>query len=133
MLAAALRLIAHPAMATINLVNQWSALAVLENGGSAEQAYQLMEAHGFGYLMAGFFFGASLLVLAALIRCSGTWPSWLAVLVAIAGAGYLIESFGMVMAPGNEALYTMIVTFSAVIGEFALTGWLLVKGFRGKA
>jgi hypothetical protein len=37
-LAAALRLIAHPAMATINLVNQWSALAVLENGGSAEQA-----------------------------------------------------------------------------------------------
>lgn len=131
--AAALRLIAHPAMATINLVNQWSALAVLENGGSAEQAYQLMEAHGFGYLMAGFFFGASLLVLAVLIRRSAIWPTWLAALVAIAGAGYLIESFGMVMAPGNEALYTMIVTFSAVIGEFALTGWLFFKGFRGKA
>ena len=120
--AAALRLVAHPAGAIINLANQWSALAVLENSGSPEQAYQLMQAHGFGYILAGFAFGASLLVLGMLIHRAPTWPSWLAVLVAIAGAGYFIDSFGMVLAPGNEALYTMIVTFSAVVGEFALTG-----------
>ena len=128
--AAAFRLIAHPAMASINLVNQWSALTVLENGGSAEQAYQLMQAHTAGYLMAGFFFGASLLMLAVLLWRSDLFPQWLGVLVAVAGAGYLVESFGMVLAPSEEGLYGMIVTITAVVGEFALTGWLLIRGVR---
>jgi len=128
--AAAFRLIAHPAMASINLSNQWSVLSVLENGGSAEQVYLLMQTHNFGYLLAGFFFGASLLMLAVLLWRSDRFPQWLGALVGIAGAGYLIESFGMVLAPGQEALYTMIVTVTAVVGEFALTGWLLVKGVR---
>ena len=129
--AAAFRLIAHPAMASINLSNQWSALSVLENGGSAEQAYMLMQEHTFGYLLAGFFFGVSLLLMGWLVWKSVRFPDWLAVLVAIAGAGYLIESFGMVLSPGAESLYIMIVTITAVVGEFALTGWLLVKGVKG--
>lgn len=128
--AAAFRLIAHPAMASINLSNQWSVLSVLENGGSAEQVYLLMQTHNFGYLLAGFFFGVSLILLGQLIWRSAHFPNWLGVLVAIAGTGYLIESFGMVLAPGAESLYTMIVTITAVVGEFALTGWLLAKGVR---
>lgn len=131
--AAAFRLIAHPGMATINLVNQWSALSVLENGGSAEQVYQLMQAHTFGYLLAGVFFGFSLLMLARLIMVSDRFPSWLAALVALAGHGYLIESFGMMLAPDLEAIYTGIVTATAVLGEFALTGWLLIKGVKEEA
>lgn len=128
--AAAFRLIAHPAMASINLVNQWSALSVLENGGAAEQVYQLMQAHTFGYLLAGVFFGVSLLMLGRLILVSDRFPSWLAALVSLAGVGYMIESFGMMLAPELESAYTGIVTATAVLGEFALTGWLLVKGVK---
>jgi len=128
--AAAFRLIAHPAMASINLVNQWSALSVLEHGGAAEQVYQLMQAHTFGYLLAGVFFGFSLLMLGRLILDSDRFPSWLAALVSLAGVGYLIESFGMMLAPELESAYTGIVTATAVLGEFALTGWLLVKGVK---
>lgn len=128
--AAAFRLIAHPAMASINMASQWSVLSVLENGGSADQVYLLMQSHNLGYLLAGFFFGVSLILLSVLLWRSDLFPQWLGALVAVAGVGYLIESFGMVLAPGAESLYTMIVTITAVVGEFALTGWLLVKGVR---
>ena len=89
-----------------------------------------MEAHTFGYLLAGVFFGISLLMLGRLILDSDRFPSWLAAVVFLAGVGYLIDSFGMMISPELESVYTGIVTATAVIGEFALTGWLLIKGVK---
>jgi hypothetical protein len=48
----------------------------------------------------------------------------LGILVAVAGAGYLVDSFGALLFSGH-ALSVAAVTF---VGEFLLMLWLLVKG-----
>jgi len=137
LLAMVFRLIAHPAIATMNLVNHWAASAILDASGSFEgmgagsqHALSLffLEAHTTGYLLAGAFFGVSLIMLGILLNRSGRFPLVLGWLVFVAGCGYLIETFGMVIAPEGAAIYTGIVTVSAVVGEMGLCLWLIVKG-----
>jgi hypothetical protein len=141
MLAAAFRLVAHPAIASINLLNHFGALMLLGDAGNLaaltpglrnDLALLAMDAHGYGYLIGGAFFGVHLLLLGWLLARSTLFPSVLGLLVAIAGAGYLIESFGMFLVPSGEALYTGLVTVTAVIGEVALMLYLLIMGVRNE-
>lgn len=138
LVAAALRLVAHPAIASLNLLNHWAALRLLTGGGAAAlepgqlpgAALMLMEAHGVGYLLAGAFFGLHLLVLGWLLWRSDLFPRTLGILVAVAAAGYLLESFGSLLLPDARSLFTWIVGITAVIGEVSLALYLLVKGVR---
>jgi hypothetical protein len=50
------------------------------------------------------------------------------VLLVIAGAGYIVESIGNFLVPGQKALWTWFVAVPAVAGEMALTLWLLIRG-----
>lgn len=139
LIAAMFRLLAHPAIATINLLNHYNALSLL-NGGeflsvfNADQINALvlffMNAHRIGYMIAGSFFGMSLAFLGYLLYKSDRFPKLIGILIAIAAAGYLIESFGTFLFPGGREVYGMIVTVTAVVGEFALTLWLLIKGVK---
>ena len=131
------RLIAHPAIAMLNLVNHWAASAILDASGSfggmgagSQHALSLffLEAHTTGYLLAGAFFGVSLIMLGLLLSRSGRFPVVLGWLVLVAGCGYLLETFGMFLAPEGESIYTGVVTLTAVIGEMGLSLWLIVKG-----
>lgn len=142
LLAMVFRLIAHPAIATTNLVNHWAASAILDASGTfggmgagSQHALSLffMEAHTAGYLLAGGFFGVSLVLLGVLIMRSGRIPAPIGWLVALAGGGYLVETFGTFLAPSGASLYTSLVTITAVVGEMGLTIWLLVKGVRAVA
>lgn len=137
MLAAAFRLIAHPAIGSINLLNHIGALMVLTGGDTLAAfdpaelqalAYTLLEAHGMGYLIAGAFFGVHCLLLGFLIYRSGFLPRLLGTLMALAGTGYLIETFGNFMVPGHEAALALVVAIPAGIGEISLALWLLIKG-----
>lgn len=136
MLAAAFRLVAHPAIGSLNLLNHWAALRVLEDassgaafGGGAEAASLFfLVLHRHGYLLAGAFFGVSLLFLGWLIRRAPYLPAWLGVLLLIAGAGYLVESFGNFLGPGREALLAWFVAVPAAVAEIGLCLWLLVRG-----
>lgn len=137
MLAAAFRLIAHPAIGSLNMLNHIGALMLLTGGDSLAAfnpdqlqalAYLLLEAHGVGYLIAGAFFGVHCLLLGFLLYRSGFLPRLLGTLMALAGLGYLIETFGNFMLPGNEAVFAMIVAIPAAIGEISLALWLLIKG-----
>lgn len=139
MLAAGFRLLAHPAIAAVNLLNHFGALVVLRGAGSPSAfeagqlealALLLMEMHGYGYLIGGAFFGVHLVLLGWLLVRSELFPSILGVLVAAAAVGYLVESFGMFLFPAHEALYTGLVTVTAVIGEVTLALYLLVRGVR---
>lgn len=141
MFAAVFRLVAHPAIASMNMLNQYNALAVLKNTAyqgafSLEQlqawSLQFMNAHTTGYLIAGGMFGISLLFLGAVLRKSELFPNWLAVLVMIAGVGYLIETFGSFIAPDYKSIYTAIVTVTAIAGETVLTFYLLIKGVKSR-
>ena len=137
LIAASLRLVAHPAIASLNLLNHFMALLLVSGADyltvfEPDQVYALvlffLNAHTYGYLIAGVFFGLHCLVLGYLLFKSGFFPKFLGVLLVIASAGYLMESFGNFLFPGYEALLASIVGWSAGIAEVLLCLWLLVKG-----
>lgn len=139
LLAASFRLLAHPAIASINLLNHYAALQLSAGAGylSALEPGQLealvmlaIDMHTLGYLIGGAFFGVHCFFLGWLLYRSELFPKILGVLLVAASIGYLAESFGNFLFPGNEALFTWIVAVPAVIGELSLTVWLLVKGVR---
>lgn len=53
-------------------------------------------------------------------------PRWVSVLVVVAGIGYIIDSVGSAFFDD----YSLGVTAYTFIGEVALMGWLLYRGFR---
>ena len=136
---ASFRLIAHPGVATANLVNHFAALKVLESPGLADQftAAQLaefsqyfMEAHHLGYILAGITFGVHCLLLSYLLIKSSDFPKLLGIFMVAASVGYLTESFGFILYPEYKAVFAWIVGLSAAVGEVTLCLWLMVKGAR---
>ncbi|MEO0330722.1 MAG: DUF4386 domain-containing protein [Bacteroidota bacterium] len=137
MTSAALRLIAHPAIGSLNLLNHYLAYHIL---GDAEfltafdeaqrQSFSLlfMDAHRNGYLIAGGFFGLHCLLLGVLIYKSNTIPHIFGGLLIGSAAGYLIETFGNFSLPGYEEYTALIVGVTAAIGELSFTFYLLIKG-----
>lgn len=139
---ATFRLLAHPAIASLNLLNHYMALQVA-NGNSymaslgieQQETWTLlfMNAHNAGYLLAGAFFGIHCLFLGILLYRSPTFPKVLGVLMVLAAIGYLLETFGDLLVPGNEALLANVVGFSAAIGEVSFTLYLLIKGIKNNS
>lgn len=139
MVSSALRLVAHPAIASLNLLNHYLALEVL--GGSdylnAFDAGQLqslslllMDAHRNGYLIAGAFFGAHCFLLGLLIYQTNMIPKLLGILMIVAATGYWMETFGNFLFPGNEGWLAWVVGICAALGEVELTLYMLIKGVK---
>lgn len=137
MVSSAFRLIAHPAIGSLNLLNHYMALKVLENGSfsnsfNTSQVQQIsaffMEAHHYGYLIAGSFFGVHCLLLAILIFRANVFPRVFGGLFLGAATGYLIESFGNFNFPGYEGYTALIVGVAAALGEVGLTLYILIRG-----
>ncbi|MGL5810122.1 MAG: DUF4386 domain-containing protein [Nocardioides sp.] len=68
-------------------------------------------------------FGVHLVLIGWLSFRSGYVPRWIGVLVAIAGAGYLIDAVG-----GRFAGYSIEIGSVAFVGEVVLLAWLLIRG-----
>jgi hypothetical protein len=139
LVATGFRLLAHPAIAAVNLLNHWAALVLVGGAGYLSSfepgqreglALLALELHGYGYLIGGAFFGVHLALLSWLLVRSDLFPRVLGFLVAGAGMGYLVESFGMFLFPAHEALYGALVMVTAVLGEVALCLYLLSVGVR---
>ena len=73
-----------------------------------------------------FLFGLHLLVVGYLAFKSGYVPKLIAVLVAIDGLSYAVDTFGTVLSPGP---WTDTATFT-FIGELLLGLWLVIRGRR---
>ncbi|MGH8908508.1 MAG: DUF4386 domain-containing protein [Egibacteraceae bacterium] len=69
-------------------------------------------------------FGLHLLLIGYLAYGSGDVPKLVGVLVAIAGVGYLVDSFGAFLVSGYSANVGAFTSF----GELLLALWLVVKG-----
>jgi hypothetical protein len=69
-------------------------------------------------------FGAHLLLVGYLIYRSGFAPKLLGILVAVAGVGYLVDSFAGLLFAG----YAVSLSAFTFVGEFLLMLWLLIKG-----
>ena len=127
------------AIICLNLLNQYTSLALASGTGSASAfgpatsdalAGLFAEMHGAGYLIAQIFFGLWLLPLGSLVYRSDAFPKALGVVLAIGCLGYLIDTFTTLLAPGAAERIEWIVLAPAALGELWLVAYLLVKGVR---
>ncbi|MEQ9230737.1 MAG: DUF4386 domain-containing protein [Cyclobacteriaceae bacterium] len=134
-----LRLIAHPAIGALNLLNHYMAYHVLGGGDflagfDAAQIESMsllfMDAHRYGYLIAGGFFGVHCALLGVLLVRSDMIPKFFGWFMVVASVGYLMETFGDFLYPGNEEILAWIVGLSAALGEVGLTFYLLIIGVK---
>ncbi|MTI38059.1 DUF4386 domain-containing protein [Fulvivirga lutimaris] len=139
MVSSSLRLLAHPAIGALNLLNHFMAYHVLSQAGylSAFEPEQLeslsllfMDAHRYGYLIAGGFFGFHCFILGYLLIKSDLIPSFFGWMMIVAAIGYLMETFGDFLYPGNEVWLAWVVGLSAALGEVELTLYMLIKGTK---
>lgn len=129
----------------INLLNLMFILQLL-SGASYLDAFDtaerdalvqvFFEAHGIGYSLALLFFGLSILIQGYLLFKSGYFPKVLGVAITIAAIGYLVDTFakvGMTNYDDYKDIFDAAVFGPAVLAEFALTLWLLIKGVKREA
>jgi hypothetical protein len=138
LVAASFRLLAHPAIAGINMLNHFAALQLLSGTYltvfGSDQLHALvmffLEAHNYGYLIAGAFFGVHCFILGYLLYKSDLFPGILGVMMVAASFGYLTESFGNFLFPRYEEIFSWIVLVPAGVAELSLCFWLLIKGTK---
>ena len=71
-------------------------------------------------------FGLHLVAVGVLAWRSGDVPRWLGALVAIAGLGYLVDTFAKIVLPTLDLGFLMVTFF----GEALFAIWLVWRGFR---
>ena len=121
----------------VNLLNYGIALLLLSGAGyltvfEPQQLHALvlvfLDAYEYLVLVWGIFFGFHLLVLGYLLFKSGYFPRILGILVLVASAGYLVDSFGNFLFPQYHEVFSTVVVILALPGELLLALWLLIKG-----
>ena len=122
----------------LNLLNYFMPILLLRdsipNNYSSEQINSLsllfLNAHSYGYLISGVFFGISCIILGYLIYKAYYFPEWLGGLVIAAGISYLIDCLVNFLFPEYSASSELLVMTVAVISELSLCLYLLVKGVK---
>lgn len=136
MLAAFFRL-AQATVIGINLLNFYLPLLLLDgssylNSFSDEQLNSLsmlfLNAHSYGYLISGVFFGISCVILGHLIFRAEYFPKWLGILVVAAGISYLTDCIVNFLFPLLTSKSEILVLTVAVVSELLLCLFLLIKG-----
>jgi hypothetical protein len=140
LLAAFFRLMFVAVMAA-NTVNHFAVLIFLRGSHDAgtftaaqlqTQAQVALRLHALGYNIALVFFGVACLLLGVLIYRSTFMPRLVGVLAAIAGVGYLINSFVHFLAPSFGAFGFQYVLVPCGMGELVLILWLAVMGVNSQ-
>jgi hypothetical protein len=122
---------------TVNAVNAWTQFAPLTLlGGSpdlaavphaelAALARLALKWHDVGFDIGLTFFGFALIIYGVVIVRSGFLPRFLGLLYGLAGVCYLANSFAYFLAP---SLSSPVILYPCLLGEGALTLWLLFVG-----
>jgi hypothetical protein len=138
-LASALARFAQSVLQAINLFTAVPALLLLEGAGylTAFEPDQLnalvllfSNINAFGIIIWGLLFGFHLMLLGYLVYRSGFWPRILGILLIIGAIGYLLQSYGHLLAPQFDDVFSTIVIVLSIPGELAFTVWLLWKGIN---
>lgn len=96
------------------------------------QVMLALQAYGNGILVAKLFWGLWLLPLGWLVFSSRQLPRVLGILLMLGCAGYVIDVFARLLAPGFAASpMAGYITLPATLGEIGTCLWLLVFGVRG--
>ncbi|MBV8799750.1 MAG: DUF4386 domain-containing protein [Alphaproteobacteria bacterium] len=81
-----------------------------------------------GGMVPTLFYGVSWMVLGYLIYVSRYLPKWLGMLMAFAGACFVVENFGLILAP---AYSSDLFLAPMAIAMLVLAGWLVIRGVDG--
>jgi hypothetical protein len=92
-------------------------------------AHLAMRFHAYGLRIAGVFWGLWLFPFGTLVIRSGFIPKWIGVAMIAAGAGYVANSFAMLVAPPLMP-YVDPVAGALLAGELPIMFWLLIWGAR---
>lgn len=144
MLMAAFFRLGHAAVVATNLLTAYVPLRLV--GGAADLAafdpaqrealsLLLLETHAYGYALGLVFFGVYCLLLGHVVLRSGAVPRVLGVLLMVAGAGYLADSFGRTLLPRYADvgdLFAVVVFAPALVAELSFSLWLLVRGVSAR-
>lgn len=116
------------AVMTVSLVAGFAALMTATRGGAPDTLMMLMESRVAVQQVWGAFFGLHLLLLMPVVLRSGLVPRPLALLLTLAGVGYVLSAVGPLIAPSVTPITEQIAGLGAFIGEVPLFLWLLVRG-----
>lgn len=125
------------AVEAVNLFNHLEPLILLKGaampaGPEAEalyaRAYAPLKLFSVGYGVSLAFFGGYCLTTGYLIFRSSFLPRLLGLLLALGGAGYLVNSFALFLSPALAAGLFPAILLPAFVGETSLSLWLLLRG-----
>jgi hypothetical protein len=113
---------------TLLVVSEPGYLAAFDSDQRDALALFFQEANDDIVLVWGFFFALSLVLTGWLVHRSDFLPRLVGILLALAGVGYFVQSFGTFLVPGLTDTWALIVLVLAIPGELVFAVWLLIKG-----
>lgn len=113
---------------TLVLVGGSSYLMVFNQEQQHALALLFQDANTYVILIWGLFFALHLVLLGWLVYRSGFLPKIPGILLALAGFGYFVQSFGVMLDPSLADVLETVVIVLAVPGELVFAMWLLIKG-----
>ena len=120
------------AIAALVLVRGADFLSVVEKPQRDALAMLFLNLHGYGFDVAGIFWGLWLFPLGWLVYRSGFIPRFLGVLVMLNGFTYPVNSFTSLLLPQYEHIVSRwMMPFG--FGELVFMFWILIMGARPKA
>jgi hypothetical protein len=115
------------AAALLYLGNQ-GYLRSLDPVGLHAQMYLSLKLHDIGFGIGLIFFGFTCLINGFLVFRSGYLPKTIGILLQIAGACYLLNSFTLIVAPVYASSLFPFSIIPAFVAELSFSVWLLVRG-----
>jgi hypothetical protein len=104
--------------------------AAFGTAGSNSLVLLLLDTQHYGTLSAQVFFGLWLVPLGYLAKKSRLFPSWLGVVLVLAGVCYLVDLLAAFLVPDFGRKIHAIVVIPSAIAEIAMVLYLLVVGVR---
>jgi len=114
----------------LHLVGGASYLAALEPGQLDAQVMLLLEAFNYAWLIGLASFGLHLMLIGYLMIKSGIGPRVIGILLAVAGAAYVLDTLAYSLLADYaeyEAVFLTMVAAPSVVAEFAFAIWLLAR------
>ena len=136
----ALLVTATTTIEAVNLCHQMDALDILISANLSgftpaqlqQMSYASLDAFGTGFAVSLVFFGVACLLYGILILQSGFVPRFIGLLMAIAGACYLTNSFAIFLAPDLAAALFPYILLPCLVGELLFALWLTAMGVDRK-
>ena len=117
-------------LAALALVGDAPYLTVFSGPQRDALAYLFVQLHGAGIDVTSIFWGLWLLPFGILVMRSGFIPRVLGVLLIVAGTGYLVHSYTVLVVPQYVETVSR-VALPLELGEIPIVFWLLIWGAKG--